>query len=366
MSRLTDVRAVLPHYQLPALPAVDWASIGHTGPQPVQVDYQGPEAPLPAADVAVLTWTSAEWSAFDQVFMTSDDAHVNSSWSLERSWHLYSKDAGAAASVAPLWGYYQLVDVAGAGGKTVRALLFKCDSHLAHPPWIDGLVQMIEHILADASPKWIYSIGTAGGSRLNTRLGDVVVTNAGHIELKKPENAGVPIGGQTFTGGAFPATGLFDAVRPLFFDLRTVVTPGALASAIDQVHYQVPDSSGLDVPDMLNAALAPDNLYPSEAVPMPGTPLLTTDYYYIASGADADQWAVLEMDDAVIAYVAGKHGTSYVFVRNISDPVVPTQTASGTPIPDDARDSWSSQIYQGFGLFTSFNGALTTWAAIAG
>ena len=38
--------------------------------------------------------------------------------------------------------------------------------------------------------------------------------------------------------------------------------------------------------------------------PTPGQPLLTTDYYFIASGDDAAQYAVLEMDDGVIGYVA--------------------------------------------------------------
>jgi hypothetical protein len=30
------------------------------------------------------------------------------------------------------------------------------------------------------------------------------------------------------------------------------------------------------------------------------------------------------------------------------------------------RDRWSGLIYENFGLYTSFNGALATWSAIAG
>jgi hypothetical protein len=368
MSRYSDVHHVAPDYQLPPLPVVDWRGIGRSAPAPVAIDYQGPDAPLPAADVAVLTWTSAEWSALDHVFVTSDDPHVNSSWTLERTWHQYSPGVAGASTdnpQAPLWGFYQLVDIATGAGDMRKVLLFKADAHLAHPPWIDGLIQMVDHVITDASPAWIYSIGTAGGSREDLRLGDVVITNAGHIELKNPENAGVKIAGETFTGTAFPSTSLLETAQELFVDMSSVVTDGALAAALQALHAKVPDSAPFAVADLLNSALDPASLKQSRAVPMEGTPLLTTDYYYIASGPDAEQWAVLEMDDAVIAYAAQEKDTNYAFVRNVSDPLVPTQTPAGVTIPDDVRDGWSGQIYQGFGLYTSFNGALTTWAAIA-
>jgi hypothetical protein len=99
---------------------------------------------------------------------------------------------------------------------------------------------------------------------------------------------------------------------------------------------------------------------------MPGTPLLTTDYYYIAGDADSTQWAALEMDDGVVGAIAGEHGANYLFVRNISDPLVPATTAAGAAIPGEVRDAWSSLIYTNFGLYSSFNGALVTWALIAG
>jgi hypothetical protein len=147
--------------------------------------------------------------------------------------------------------------------------------------------------------------------------------------------------------------------------MSSVVTDPTLNLAIQQLYVQQPDAKPFTLDDLLNDALSPSKLGTSNAHPMPGTALLTTDFYYIATGTDASQWAVLEMDDAIIAYVAEQRGKNYAFVRNISDPVVPNATSKGVTIPDDVRDRWSGLIYEQFGFYTSYNGALTAWATIA-
>jgi len=45
--------------------------------------------------------------------------------------------------------------------------------------------------------------------------------------------------------------------------------------------------------------------------------------------------------------------------------MVPAVAGNGAPIPDEIREDWSSAIYTNFGLYSSFNGALTAWATIA-
>lgn len=370
MSRYSDVWVKPNTGDWPPLPVVDWQRIGQSAPVPVPVAYQGADAPLPRADVVVMTWTSAEWSAFDQVFLNSATTRTREATDWRQSWYAYSRNAPTVAGVSPytpLWGYYQLVDIPGAGGAPQRVLLFKCNTHLAHAPWFQGLAQMVQLILADAQPSLILSIGTAGGTRPDVRLGDTVVTNAAHIKLQNPENAGAGIDGQTFTSsGPFPSQDLYAQVQAqLMFRMSSVATYPALQSALAQMHHAVPNSSQFGLEDLLNDAIRPESLHDPRALPMPGTPLLTTDFYYIATGDNAAQYAVLEMDDAVIAYVAGQAGVDYAFFRNISDPLVPAATAGGTTIPDPVRDGWSSQIYEGFGLYTSYNGALATWASLA-
>jgi nucleoside phosphorylase len=75
--------------------------------------------------------------------------------------------------------------------------------------------------------------------------------------------------------------------------------------------------------------LDPKNLKAPKPLPTPGKPLLTTDYYFIASADDAVQYAVLEMDGTIIGYVAEQAETPFTFVRNVSDPIVPATAHDG-------------------------------------
>jgi hypothetical protein len=195
-------------------------------------------------------------------------------------------------------------------------------------------------------------------------LGDVVVTNAAHAQLQKPDNVNAPINGQTCTSiGLFPDSDVWKAAQEhLFFRLSTLVTNAAL----EALAQKLLSTSKLQLDDLVNAAIDPTNLGASSALACPGQPLLTTDYYYIASSSADDKWSALEMDDAFIGAIAGADGATYLFVRNISDPLVPFDDRQGQPIPADVRTTWSSLIYTKYGAYTSFNGALTTWAIISG
>jgi nucleoside phosphorylase len=372
MSRFSDAIRAPRTGEPPPLPVVDWARISQMPPALQTLAYDGPNAPLPRVDAVVLTWTAAEWSALDQVFLDSATTRTPTSREWERSWHLYSFDVGANTTdnaYNPLWGYFRTVQiVVDSSGATKTVLLFKCGAHLAHPPWLAGLTVMVTQILDETRASWIYSIGTAGGTRPDVRLGDVVMTNAADIQLQNANNAGSPLTGQSFacaTGVPTPQL-LADAQQHLFFGLGDAVNYPVLERLLHTLQMRLPTAAGITLEDLLNDALRPEKLRDPAALAMPGTPLLTTDYYYIASGADAERWAALEMDDAVVASVAAQQDVSYLFVRNVSDPLVPATTASGAPIAAEIRDGWSSLIYGDFGLYSSFNGALATWAIIAG
>jgi hypothetical protein len=370
VSRLSDVAIPPSGGELPPLPVVDWRRVSQLAPMSLPVGYTGPDAPLPRADVVVLTWTIAEWSALDQVFVTSSSTRPRNAWDWQRSWHQYSRECPTPSESAqsPLWAFYQLVEVPRSSGASIKAMLLKCDAHLAHPPWFAGLAEMVGLILDDVQPQMIYSIGTAGAARPETRLGDVVVTNAAHIKLTAAANYGAPVNDATFTSSqGLPSIALADSVATqLMFPMNTAVSFPALQTSLLQLHQLLPTSVDVNLEDLLTPALDPTNLAGSKPVPMPGIPLLTTDTYYIADGSGAPQWSALEMDDAVIGYVAGERKVEYAFVRNISDPVVPSVTGTGAQIVDEVRHQWASVIYEQFGLYTSFNGALTTWALIAG
>jgi nucleoside phosphorylase len=351
----------------PLLPDIEWAKVaGPSSPSQVSFKYSDGASPLPKADIVVMTWTEAEWLALDHVFIQNSTTQAGSSETFEKQWYLFNR--GSPASVSPsmkLWGFYQLVQIKGAGGKTFRVLLFKSDAHLAHPPFISALEAMVTIIVKEAEPSRIYSIGTAGGANNTQRLGDVAISNSAKLQLTMKANDTVAYNGETFTCKTwFPATGLLAATASkLFLSLGAIASLAELGDMLTQLHAKYKQSAPFTLDDLLNSALNPSNLAKAAALPLEGVPVLTTDSYYIAPGNTA--YAALEMDDAVIAYAAGKQKVEFAFVRNISDPMVPAATAAGAKIPTEVREDWSGAIYSHFGLYSSFNGALATWATIA-
>ena len=357
------------------LPSVDWAAVGATAPSVVSLGPRSSSDPLPEADIVVLTWTSAEWFALDHVFINSNaegdyagDRTWKSGWApYSRASEAYTADSKSGA----LWGSFQLVSIVDRSGRTWRVLLFKSNSHLAHPPWIDGLSAMLDCILTDTGADRIYTIGTAGAARPTQRLGDCVVTNAAMLDLERPQNVGDPANGGIYRCPSwFPDVSLVAEVQQrTLFPMDRVVTPDTLAglfTALQAKHPDDPALADLTLDDLLNDALQPGSLGSPTIEALPDVPLLSTDFYFIARGDNATAYAFLEMDDAVIARQANRLGRRFACIRNISDPIVPDCTRSGVPIPEAIRGDWSGLIYSSFGLFSSHNGALATWATIAG
>jgi hypothetical protein len=148
------------------------------------------------------------------------------------------------------------------------------------------------------------------------------------------------------------------------FPMSNVVNQAALQHLVSRLRSSKADAAHLTYDDLVNEPLEPSKLLVPHVEATPGAALLSTDFYFIADGADAAPWSALEMDDAAVGALVGAHDIGYVFVRNISDPLVASTTRHGTAIAADDREAWSSLIYEGYGLYTSFNGALATWAAI--
>ena len=95
-------------------------------------------------------------------------------------------------------------------------------------------------------------------------------------------------------------------------------------------------------------------------------PILTTDFFEFGNTVNGlgKVGCAVEMDDALIAKAiaelpAGKQ-PRYAFIRNVSDPVLNGELDRSLQI------MWAVYYYENFGLLTSFNSALATWAVIAG
>ncbi len=365
MSRYSNKRSDSVSSGSVPLPVVDWSAIGRSAPVHLEVDYQGPKAPLPEADVFIVTWTTAEWSAFDHVFYDSQTERYSDNREFEKKWLAYQLNAPDGGGY-PLWGEYQMVGIDNAKGEQLKVLLFHSEAHLAYSPYLPGLTTMLNQIIAEVNPQRFISIGTAGGCNDVSYLGDTVVTNAGYVDLSLPEN-NAPYNHETVVGEWFPESNLYDQVKSrLLFKLDQVCTFPALESMVKDMHSEYPFTQPYGLSDLLNKFIAPEELGNPNIQLRAEVPLKTTDSYYIAlSETSDDQYAVLEMDDAIIAKLCKDAGIAFAFYRNISDPVVRVFDEQGGAIPQDVRDKWSSEIYSSFGFYTSYNGALACYAGVA-
>jgi hypothetical protein len=370
MSRRADALLTASVPPAPALlPAVDWASIGQTAPQPKALAARQASDPLPKADIVVITWTDAEWNALDHVFVNSGTSRASGlgSWSLD--WLQYSRNTNGFTADkigGALWGVFRVVTVIGATGpKTV--LLFHSNSHLQYQPYIAGLRAMVGNILADAQPAQLYSIGTAGGGALDQSLGDAVVTNSAQLLPGSGPNTSDPANGQTFTCNSwYPPTDLFGDAQKIMFPLSQVATSQDLQTLFEQ-YSQKNKVGAIKLSDLINAPLQPSNLAKPTIHSLPGLPLNTSCDFAMAPGAGSTTFAAYEEDDAAVGQAAQQARANYAFafIRNVSDTVIADHTANGTAISTSLRGAWGDMLYDRYGLFTSFNGALATWAAIA-
>ena len=373
MNRYEDTKPQPCHRpgSLPSLPIIDWSKIGHKAPKVIDLKPLTKETPLPKADIVVITWTAAEWSALDHVFVNSDKERNHTSKIFRDDWQLRGYDKFVKGAYN-LWGFYRMVEIENANGIPLKVLLWKSSSHLARTPFCTGLTEMVKVIINEAQPKRLYTIGTAGGASVSEKLGDTVITNSGHILIKKSENKPCDLNNKDVSCKTwYPSFDLIPKVeKNLLFKLNSIVNKKELeymlCKAINDPQKGDPDWNKFNVDDLINEAIDIKNLGTPKGLNKKDIPLLTTDFYYIANGDDSAQYSALEMDDSVVGKVAGELNTDYVFVRNISDPIVPDKTKSGDIIPKGLREGWSGEIYQNFGLYTSMNGALLTWATIAG
>lgn len=374
LTRHTDIQASRSASETSVLPPVSWAAIGQAAPIRVPLGPRRPEDALPPADVVILTWTSAEWRALDHVFLNSAAPGYPDDYAWRDAWEPYSRGA-ATFSADPqsgmLWGLFRLVQITDQSGRPWRVLLFKSNAHLAHAPWDAGLTAMLRCILEDTRADRIYTIGTAGGARQDQRLGDSVITNAALLNLQRPQNTVDPENGSLYRCSTwYPATALIAEVEDtLLYRMNQIVTHESLGDLLAQLkakHPADPEVAKLQLSDLVNDAIRPDSLGAPRVQSLRDVPLLTTDFYYIAAGNSAEAYSFLEMDDAIIAREANRAGVRFACVRNISDPVIRAATDAGAPLSEAVRADWSGLIYTSFGLHTSYNGALATWATIAG
>jgi len=347
------------------LPVIEWSKLGDfSAPEPIEI----PDGRLPEVDVVIITWTFAEWSALDHVFLTSGTERqpVGDEWcNAWKSLHI-DTPAGWANPMRDPALEYQAVKMKRKD-REVTVCLIKSEEHLAYEPYIEGLSLEINTILEQCKPAVVISAGTAGAANPHQPLGDVVSTSAAHIRLTDPNNLNAEsekYNNTTITcKDRFTPSELYSQVaEKLMMPLNLVWQGDQIQSTVDTLNEQCETS--YTVADLLSPPLQPAELSQGH-MQLAGTlPLLTTDEFYISHPEDEKKYCCMEMDDAVVAHLCQQAGVGYGSIRNISDPVVPYVTQAGEEIPGCVRNQWSEDIYGVCGLYTSYNGALGCWAAL--
>lgn len=296
-------------------------------------DSPSSDAPLPEADVLVVTWTAAEFRALADVLTpgrpSADWTHYTRDWSKYASQLTQRSPAKSAGRL----GEYALTQI----GET-RVLCFHSQLHLATDGLEPPIVPLWQQMIAEVHPALVISTGTAGGIGASTSLGDVfVVSNAKFNCTKAFEQKSWAQ--QRFEGMPPAAAGAYFTVAQ---DSLIPVNAGQLRPLATRDPFV---AAGGDVETVDYFAFADtDDSYGIVA----NDPLAHTE----------------EMDDATlplaISLTTGAPATPWLSIRNASDPQVPSSVGSL-----EAQAKWASGIYEKYGYWTTVGSAIACWAVIA-
>jgi nucleoside phosphorylase len=335
-------------------------------PQPQPVDpVPGRDAPLPQADVVVVTWTVAELNALADVLTPGQP---RSTWyRYARGWedrYLPQIREGAPSRQAQRMASWFPTKI----GNT-SVLCMKSELHLNQDGVGTGpgtatlpVKDLFRQIIDEAKPKLVLTVGTSGGVKLEHDLGDVVVTRAAKFRLAD-EFAKEPFAGKTYTSDwEIPTKRLADAEKLMAKHAKEVAEPD-FAPPTKRYPF--------DGPPLKSEPPNAPSIHIDDGQSMPKFhPILTTDFFEFGTSAN-NLWTegcAVEMGDAVLGLVAEELGDAapdWAIVRNLSDPMIngdlPTK-----PHKPDMQAHWAVWYYEAYGYWTSVMGALATWGIIAG
>ena len=321
-----------------------------------------PAAPLPPADVIVVTWTIAELNALADV-LTPGNGRTR--------WYRYNRDfethyaplirRGAPAAVSRRLGSYFLTRI---GEKSV--LCFKSELHLNQDgiPTGDGTAtlpvkDLFRQLIDEVQPAVVLSVGTGGGVALNQDLGDVIVTRAARFRCQSEFRNEVWNNTTRVSDWEIPTTWFEQAETLMQRYAAELVEPGFAPPTkrygIDGLAHNTP-------PNAPNIHL--------DGREMPAFhPVLTTDFFEFGTSANSldEQGSIVEMGDAVLGLVCDEipQAPYWAIVRNVSDPQINADLPT-EPRRLNMQTHWAVWYYEAYGYWTSVMGALATWAIIAG
>src|SRR6478736_31355 len=289
-------------------------------------------APLPRADVLLVTWTVDEGHALSRVITPGKDSR-NDYRPYTHNFAAISKKMSARcpARQAKRLGAFWTSKI---GSKSIA--VFKSDSHMSQDgpelPNIDVWREIIEEV----KPKWVITTGTAGGIGKQFEVGDVIASPIVRFDCTakfKKE----PFAQDHFASSAVNSKH-FATAKKLF---------AANSAQLPKDNTRSPKIVKV-APRALSSSVVTTDFFGFD----------TSDNHYKLKGLGD----VSEMGDAVLGMVANQMGSGaprWVAVRNVSDPQI---KAEGTLREQAAI---AAQIYKAFGRWSSVCSAIVCWALIA-
>lgn len=335
-----------------------------------------PEAPLPKADVLVITWTVAEQNALADVFTPGISRN---------GWYRYRKnfdtvfsplirDGGASkppSRTANRLGSWFPVTVGDS-----KVIVFKSELHLNQDGiWLDEngkespsktgfatlpVKELFRQLIAEARPDLVITVGTAGGVYREHGLGDVIVTRGAKFRLSD-EFKKEPFNNKIYKSNWQIPTKYFETVTELMASFKNNLKEPAFTTPTTR----------------FDSVIEPVQAWENTAeIRLDGTggmpefhPIITTDFFEFGTSSNKmeEEGSAVEMGDAVLGMVCDEmqNPPNWLVIRNLSDPQIngdlPTR-----PAILNMQTHWAVWYYEKYGYWTSVNSALTTWGVIAG
>ncbi|HVT93184.1 MAG TPA: hypothetical protein VHD76_10105 [Bryobacteraceae bacterium] len=300
-----------------------------TGPAP----RGGADAPLPRADVLVVTWTVDEGHALSRVLTPGKDSR-NDYQPYRHNFKTISAKMrkGCPALVAGRLGAYWTTTI---GGRSV--LIFKSDSHMSQDgPQLPNR-DVWTQILSEVQPKLAITTGTAGGIGTEFQVGDVVVSPVVRFDCTAKFKS------EPFHDAHYRSN---SSVNSHFAKAKVLFR--ANAGQLPKDNTRLPKIVRV-APRALGSSVVTTDFFGFD----------TSDNFYKLQGLGN----VSEMGDAVLGLVSselGERTPRWLAVRNVSDPQI-----SAVGMTRKQQAALAAQIYKGFGRWSSVCSAIVCWALIA-
>jgi Phosphorylase superfamily len=333
-------------------------------PVPTELaEEPGEGDPLPKADVLVVTWTIAEMLALADVLTPGVNPRTR--------WYRYDRffedqylpliRNGAPARMANRLGSHYPTKI---GSKKV--LCVKSELHLNQDGKKTGVgtatlpvAKFVKQLIDEVSPKLVITVGTAGGTLDDAKLGDVMITRAAQFRLSE-EFRNEPFANEKYFS---PGT-----IKKKHFDKATELLQTHAEQLIEPDFGPPTKFYEWEGPLVDGVMNEPKILVDGRDFPK-GLPMLTTDFFEFGTSSNGlgGLGCGVEMGDAVFGMVAkelGDNAPKWLVIRNASDPQINGDLPTGAG-GRDMQAHWAVWYYETYGYWTSVNSAIATWAMIA-